>query len=227
LTAFARKGVLLGARTAVPVALSVFAYGLVFGVVARQAGLPLFEALLMSGVVFAGSSQFVAMGLWTMPLPIGAIVLTTLVVNLRLVLLGAALRPRFIGVAARRIYPTLFFMADENWALTLKYFEEGGDDAGFLLGSGLALYAAWLAATLVGSLASGAIPDPKRLGLDFAFAAVFLALLVGMWRGRSSILPWLSAALTAVLAQRLLPGTWYILVGALAGTLVAVVQHAD
>ncbi len=227
MTAFARKGVLLGVRTAIPVALSVFAYGLVFGVLARQAGLPLFEALLMSGVVFAGSSQFVAMGLWTMPLPIGAIVLTTLVVNLRLVLLGAALRPRFIGVAARRIYPTLFFMADENWALTLKYFEEGGDDAGFLLGSGLALYAAWLAATLVGSLASGAIPDPKRLGLDFAFVAVFLALLVGMWRGRSSILPWLCAALTAVLAQRLLPGTWYILVGALAGTLVAVVRHAD
>jgi 4-azaleucine resistance transporter AzlC len=227
LTAFARKGILLGARTAIPVALSVFAYGLVFGVLARQAGLTLFESLLMSGVVFAGSSQFVAMGLWTMPLPIGAIVLTTLVVNLRLVLLGAALRPRFIGVAARRIYPTLFFMADENWALTLKYFEEGGDDAGFLLGSGLALYAAWLAATLVGSLASGAIPDPKRLGLDFAFAAVFLALLVGMWRGRSSILPWLSAALTAVLAQRLLPSTWYILVGALVGTLVAVVRHAD
>jgi predicted branched-subunit amino acid permease len=167
------------------------------------------------------------MGLWTLPLPIGAIVLTTLVVNLRLVLLGAALRPRFGGIAARRIYPALFLMADENWALTLQYFEEGGDDAGFLLGSGLALYAAWLAATLVGSLVSGAIPDPKRLGLDFAFVAVFLALLVGMWRGRSSVLPWLAAALAAVLAQRLLPGTWYILVGALVGTLVAVVQHAD
>ena len=224
---FTRSGVAAGARQCIPVAISVFAYGLVFGVLARQAGLSPLEALLMSVLVFAGSAQFVAMGLWTMPLPVAAIVLTTLVVNLRHLLLGAALRPLFGAAPARRVYPTLFLMADEDWALTLKYFADGGGDAGFLLGSGLELYAAWLGATAVGFLLSSAIPDPAQLGLDFAITAVFLALLVGMWRGKTSLLPWTAAAISALVAAHWLPGKWYILLGALVGTAVAVVRHAD
>jgi 4-azaleucine resistance transporter AzlC len=224
---FTRRGVVAGVRQCVPVALSVFAYGLVFGVLARQAGLSPLEAILMSALVFAGSSQFVALGLWAMPLPVGALILTTLVVNLRHVLLGAALRPAFRGVPARKAYPTLFLMADEDWALTLKYFTDGGDDAAFLLGSGIELYCAWLAATVAGYFASAAIPDPNSIGLDFAFTAVFLALLAGLWRGRESLLPWLGAALVAVAAAHWLPGTWYILLGGLTGALIAMARHAN
>jgi 4-azaleucine resistance transporter AzlC len=224
---FSAKGVVAGARQCVPVALSVFAYGLVFGVLARQAGLSPLEAILMSALVFAGSSQFVALGLWAMPLPVGALILTTLVVNLRHILLGAALRRKFRGVSARKAYPTLFLMADEDWALTLKYFTEGGDDSAFLLGSGIELYFAWLAATFSGYFASAAIPDPKSIGLDFAFTAVFLALLVGLWRGRESLLPWLGAAVVAVAAAHWLPSTWYILLGGLTGAAIAMVHHAD
>ena len=89
---FTRAGALAGARRTVPLGVSAFAVGAVFGVLARQAGLGLPEALLMSALVFAGSAQFVALGLWATPLPVLAIVLTTLVVNLRHVLMGAALR---------------------------------------------------------------------------------------------------------------------------------------
>jgi 4-azaleucine resistance transporter AzlC len=224
---FTWRGVFTGLRQCVPVAVSVFAYGTIFGVLARQAGLSPLEAVLMSGIVFAGSSQFVAMGLWTMPLPIGAIILATLIINLRHVLLGAALRPWFRGVPARKAYPTLFVMVDEGWALTLKYFTDGGKDAAFLLGSGLELYLAWLAATVVGYFASAAIPDPTSIGLDFAFTAVFLALLVGMWSGKEFLLPWLGAAIVAVVAEHFLPGTWYILLGGLTGALIAMVRHAD
>ncbi len=222
---FTRRGVLLGARRCVPVAISVFLYGTIFGVLARQAGLSPLEALLMSGLVFAGSSQFVAMGLWTMPLPVGAIILTTLVVNLRHVLLGAALRPWLRGVPARKVYPSLFVMTDENWALTLGYFKDGGDDAAFLVGSGFELYLAWLAAAVAGFFASAAIPDPNSIGLDFAFTAVFLALLVGVWSGKESLLPWLGAAVVAVTAQHFIAGTWYILLGGLTGALIAMVRH--
>jgi 4-azaleucine resistance transporter AzlC len=224
---FTRAGLRAGARRCIPVALGVFVYGLVFGVLARQAALSPLEAVLMSGLVFAGSSQFVALGLWSVPVPVVPIVLTTLVVNLRHILLGAALRPWFRGVPARVAYPALFFMADEDWALTMSSFADGGNDAAFLLGSGLTLYVAWLAATATGFFASGALPDPASLGLDFAFTAVFLALLVGMWRGRASLVPWLVAALVAVVAARALPGTWYILLGAGAGALVAMVRHGD
>src|SRR5215470_13566054 len=92
---FTRRGLLDGTRMILPLALGAFTYGAVFGVLARQAGLSVLEALLMSGLVFAGASQFVALGLWTAPLPIVALISTTLIVNLRHVLMGAALRPWF------------------------------------------------------------------------------------------------------------------------------------
>ena len=216
---FTPHGVLYGVRQALPIALGVFAYGLVFGVLARQAGLTTLEALLMSGLVFAGAAQFVALGLWAAPLPALAIVLTTLVVNLRHVLMGATLRPWFARLPRRWTYLSAFFMVDESWAVTMGAFSRGYRDAAMLVGSGLTVFGAWLGATLAGRV-SGSLIDPTRLGLDFAFTAVFLAMLVGMWRGRGDIVPWLVAAIVAVIAARWLPGKDYILAGALAGSLV-------
>ena len=92
---FSRAGLCTGIRRTLPVAASSLAYGLVFGVLARGAGLSLAEVGLMSGVVCAGASQFVALGLWTTPLPVAGIILATAIVNLRHLLLGAALRPWF------------------------------------------------------------------------------------------------------------------------------------
>src|SRR5690606_3472175 len=87
-----------GARACVPVAISVAAYGLVWGVLARGAGLSLLEVVLMSGLVFAGAAQFVALDLWSATpasLPIGALVLAAFIVNLRYLLLTATLRPLY------------------------------------------------------------------------------------------------------------------------------------
>lgn len=224
---FTWAGVLDGARQTIPIAIAVFAYGLVFGVLARQARLSLAEALLMSGLVFAGSAQFVALGLWSVPLPIGPIVLTTLVVNLRLLLMSAALRPWFVRLSPLAAYGSVFFMADENWALTMGQFARGGRNGAFLLGSGLTLFAAWLGATLAGRLLGNIVRDPARWGLDFAFTAVFIALLVGLWKGRSDLLPWAIAAFVAIAGSHLLPGKWYILLGGIAGSLVGALRHDD
>jgi 4-azaleucine resistance transporter AzlC len=221
---FTPVGALAGARRAMPLAVSVFAVGTVFGVLARQAGLSLAASLLMSGLVFAGASQFVALGLWVAPLPVMAIVLTTLVVNLRHVLMGAALRPWFSRLSALKAYGSAFFMVDESWALTTGEFAAGGRDAAFLLGGGLLLFITWLGATLVGHALGSAVHDPAQWGLDFAFTAAFVALLVGMWRGRSDLLPWVVAAMTAVAAAHWLPGKWYILIGGLAGSIVGAVR---
>jgi 4-azaleucine resistance transporter AzlC len=220
---FTRAGALAGARRAGPIALAVFAYGLVFGVLARQAHLSLLEALLMSGVVFAGSAQFVALGLWSAPhlsLPIAAIVGATLVINLRLLLMGAALRPWFTRLSPLAAYVSVFFMADENWALTMADFARGGRDGAFLLGSGLTVFVAWLSATFVGSILGDTVGDPTRFGLDFAFTAVFIALLAGLWRGKGDAPPWVVAAAVAIVGAYLLPGKWYILLGGVAGSLV-------
>src|SRR5215204_453598 len=78
---FTRRGALAGARLTLPLAVSVAAYGTVFGVLARRADLSLAESVLMSGLVYAGASQFVAVELWVAGTTAVALVLTTLLVN--------------------------------------------------------------------------------------------------------------------------------------------------
>lgn len=223
---FTPVGALAGARRAIPLAVSTLAVGLVFGVAARQTGLSLAESLLMSGLVSAGTSQFVALGMWVAPLPVLPLIFTTLVVNLRHVLMGAALRSWLRALPAPLLYVVAFFMDDESWALSMREVAAGGRDRAFLLGSGMAMFVSWVAATAAGYLLGAVLPAPVRQGLDFIFIAAFVALLSGMWRGRFDLLPWTTAAGVALMAAHWLPGTWYILLGGLAGSLVGMVRHA-
>jgi 4-azaleucine resistance transporter AzlC len=224
---FDLDGVLTGARRILPIALGDAAYGLVFGVLAQQAKLSILEVFLMSGLVFAGSAQLIVLSLWSMPLPIGTILLTTLIVNLRNLLMGAAISPWFLRLSPFKAYTTIFFLADENWALTMGEFAKGKRNAAFLLGSGLVLLIVWVSSTVAGRMLGSVVHDPARWGLDFIFTAVFLSLLVGLWKGKSDILPWIVAATVAVAAAHYLPGKWYILLGGLAGSITGVVRHAE
>lgn len=215
---------LQAAAKAVPIALGVGTYGLVFGVLARQAGLDLWQGLFMSAWVFAGASQFVALDLWISPLPVTTLIITALVVNLRHILMGAALAPKLMQLGWLRAHVAVFFIADENWALTMgsvgKNPGRGGRFAmAWLVGGGSVMYTAWVGSTLLGQSFGGLVEDPARWGLDFAFSAAFIALLVGFWRGKSDLLPWLVAALVSVVCYKFLPGKWYILIGGLAGSL--------
>lgn len=224
---FTLSGALLGARRAIPLALSVSAVGFAFGVLARQAKLGVVDAMLMSGLVYAGASQFVALSLWAvMPLPVATIILTTFIVNLRHLLMGASLRPWFSRLPPWKAYISVFFMVDESWALTMGEFAAGGRDAAFLLGSGMILFIAWVSSTVIGQTIGAFINNPAQWGLDFAFTAVFTALLVGMWKGKSNILPWIVAAAVAVAAAHWLPGKWYIILGGIAGSLVGAFSDA-
>ena len=223
---FTFSGAPAGARRCIPIEISGFAIGLVFGVLARQAGLSVAESVLMSALVYSGAAQFVVLGLWGAPLPVAGIAFTTLVVSLRHLLMGAALSPFFSRLPRFKAYGSVFFMADENWALAMSEFSKGKRDAAFLLGGGVAMFVSWTSSTLIGRTIGGALREPSRWGLDFAFTAVFLALLVGMWRGRSDLLPWAVAALVAVTAHHWLPGQWYILLGGLTGSLAGAVRHA-
>ncbi|WP_251341418.1 AzlC family ABC transporter permease [Haloplanus halophilus] len=224
---FSAEGVRDGFVECVPVAFGVAGYGIVFGMLARRAGLRVAEAALMSATVLAGAAQLLAIELWETPLPVVAVIGTTLVVNLRYVLMGAALRPWFEGLSPAKAYGSVFFIADENWALTMGELTSGSRQGAYLLGSGLAVWAAWVLATVVGAVAGGLIGDPARYGLDFVLTAVFLAIAVGLWEGRSTLLPWLTALVVAVLSARYLPGRWYILLGGVAGCLVGVARVGE
>ncbi len=214
-----------GVQRALPIVVSDFAFGLAFGVLSRQAGMSLGEALLMSGLVNAGSAQVAALGMWSAgSLPVASLILTTLLINLRHLLMGAALAPRLRRLSAWQAAFSAYFLFDETFALSAAE-PETGDDGGFLIGSGAALTLNWIVTTGIGQLAVQVLPDPARWGLDFAFPAAFAALLVSLWKGRSDLLPWAAAAAAAVAVSFWLPGMWYVLAGGLAGGAVGALQH--
>ncbi|WP_408959391.1 AzlC family ABC transporter permease [Natrinema sp. 74] len=222
---FTRAGIRAGFLSCLPVALGVGGYGIAFGMLARRAGLSVAEATLMSATVLAGAAQIVAVELWAEPIPIATIVLTTLAINLRYSLMGAALGPWLERLSPSRSYGSLLLMADENWALTMRELKSGSGRGAFLLGTGIAIWVCWVGATVVGAAAGGVIGDPAQYGLDFVLAAVFVALAVELWEGRPTLVPWLVALATAVAAAEFLPGRWYILLGGFAAAAVEVIRH--
>ncbi|MFW6320396.1 MAG: AzlC family ABC transporter permease [Halohasta sp.] len=224
---FSRAGLRAGFVECVPVALGVAGYGVAFGVLARQVGLTSAEAVLMSATVLAGAAQVIAVELWEPSIPVAAVILTTFIVNLRYTLMGAALRPWFSRLSPLQAYGSVFFTADENWALTMGDLRSGSGRGAYLLGSGLAIWVFWVAATAVGAVGGGAIGEPATYGLDFVLVAVFLVIAVDLWEGRSSLLPWVAAGAVALVSASVLPGRWYILLGGLAGCLLEVARYDE
>ncbi len=202
------------------VAASVAAYGSVLGLLAAKNGIGWLTLLTMNLSIFAGSSQFVMVDMWLPPLPILEISLAVLVINMRYMLIGASLSPLF---AEKSLLHKIFFMhlvADENWAMTMaKYYKEQTTTY-FLLGGGLCIQTAWCLGTMVGHRFGAIISNPEQFGLDFAFVAVFTALVFSFWKGRQDLLPWIITGLVALITEKLIPGKWYILVGGITGALV-------
>src|SRR5689334_3774542 len=161
-----------------PVLVGLVPFALVLGALVAAKGLSPLAVMLMSSLVFAGGSQFAAVELWRDPAPVGVLALMALLVNSRHLLMGAALAPRAAGWGGRA-WPALFFMADEVWALALRRAGSGPVGLAYWMGLGVGLWANWVALTGLGAWAGAAVRDPTRLGFDFAFVAVFLALLRG------------------------------------------------
>ena len=218
---FTRNGIRAGMQVTWPMAISVAVYGVVFGVLARQVGMSLLETVLMNIIVFAGAAQLAALDSWVYPLPIVTLVITVLLVNMRLIMLGAALRPWMQALPNRIVYPTLFMLNDEAWAVVMTRYRMGERDAGVVLGSNLTIYISWNVAVVSGHLLGSQVGDPAALGLDFAFTAVFAAMLFGGYRSRYDLVPWATSGLVAWLVWWLVPGTWYVIAGGLAGFAIA------
>ncbi len=226
-----RRDFIDGTTQGLPFVISVVPFALLYGALAAQAGMRPLETFLTSALVFAGSAQFVALELWREPLPILSLVLTTGMVNLRHLLMGAAMAPGLTSQDARawtraRTYGALFLMADEIWALAMRRLAAGPLTPAFYAGLALPLYLAFLSFSTLGNLAGTLLEDPARFGFDFAFSAVFLVLLSSLWRGRTSLWPWALSGLAAVTCYSLLPGVWYIFAGGLAGALTGALLGA-
>ena len=197
---------------------SVFVYGTVFGGLAVQAGLRPLEVLGMSVFVFAGASQFVAIPMLAAGAPALAIVVTTYVINMRHYLMAATLAPSFRTFPRGWLALVAHVVNDESFAVAVA--RRNPPDPWVFIGSALAVSGAFLAGVSVGTPLGGLVADPARWGLDFAFPAVFLALVALQLRRRADWLVALTAAVVAVAVALVLPGTWHVIV---AGVVVSTV----
>lgn len=207
-------------KLTLPYSVSALPFGLAFGAAAAGASISPLEASLMSALVFAGSAQFAVLALWTGPLPLAAIILTALLVNARHVVMGAALHPYLANLPRRLVLPVAGGMTDAGWAITLQQMIGGRRDLGILLGTIIMQWPVWVGGTALGALIGGSGMEPKRWGLDVLIAGVFATSVVGLYRSRSDLVPWLAAIGGTIAALLWLPGNWYILVGGLAAGLV-------
>jgi 4-azaleucine resistance transporter AzlC len=220
---FTLDGARRGALAMLPILPGAVAFGVLWGFLAGEKGLGTLEAVAMSALVFAGAAQFLALELWTEPLPVAAIVTAVLIVNLRHLLMGPVLQPWLRGLPPGRAVLSLTVMTDESWSASVVELRRGGRDAAFLPGAGLLLWAVWVAATLTGRALGDVGPLIRDWGLDYLTTAFFVALLAGLWRGRRDLGTWLVAGVVAVAAQAGLGDGWHILAGALAGSLAGAV----
>nr|WP_283949493.1 AzlC family ABC transporter permease [Limobrevibacterium gyesilva] len=207
-------------KECIPLLIGVTPFGLVCGITAQGAGLSFLETFLMSASVYAGSAQLVVLANWAHPAPVVAATLATFAVNLRMALMGPVLSPWLDRLRGWRLWGSLFVMADQNWAQALGDMTAGGRDAGVLLGSGLIMWVWWIVTGGIGHAMGTVLSLPPGHPLFFAALAVFVSMLANMWRGWGDVLPWVIAGGVAVVTARLLPGTaWYIVAGALAGSM--------
>jgi 4-azaleucine resistance transporter AzlC len=177
----------------------VLGFGISFGVLARASGLGWLAPVVMSATTFAGSAQFAAVSVLGDGGTIAAAIGAALLLNARYGPVGVSVAPAIAGSWPTRLLHAQL-VVDENWALAA--LPDGGYDRHVLLGAGATLYACWIVGTLVGSLGGDALGDPSRLGLDAAFPALFLALLVPQLRDGRRVT---AAALGAGIALLLTP----------------------
>jgi 4-azaleucine resistance transporter AzlC len=224
---FTPDGILRGVRRGVPLLLGIAPFGVVVGVISLGRGLSLAETLLMSGLVFAGASQLLALELWTDPPDILAVALAALVVNIRMVPIGAALSFWLDHLRGWRLWGSLFLTVDHSFALSVAENRAGGRDAGFLFGLGVFTWVGWVISAGAGHVLGSVVALPPDHPLFFAATASFVAILVALWRGvRQDVPPWILAAATALATQALrLPAPLPLLAGAFAGAILGAWQE--
>jgi 4-azaleucine resistance transporter AzlC len=222
---FTAGGIWRGIVDISPLAAFVIPFGVAFGVAASARGMPPETSVFMSMAIYAGASQFAVLDLWHAPLPLATLALTVLAVNARLILLGAALAPWMLKVPLASRLAALLVLNDSNFAYAMSARTRGEADAGILFGSGIIMWFMWAVSTATGALAGSLLGDLSRFGLDAVMAAYFAAVVAGQWKGRSDLVPYLTAAAVAVAGTYVLPPGWHIIAGALAGGTVGVWRH--
>lgn len=208
-----------------PICLGYLPIGMALGVLGQKAGLHPLAIGFMSLIVFAGSSQFIAVSMISSGMPSLTIVMTTFVVNLRHLLMSSALAVPFRG--RRRSLLTLFAygVTDESFAVNYPKLIEGNWQIEHALVVNHAANLTWIVSTIMGAYGGQYIPE-GAFGIDYALIAMFICLIVFQLRGRVYLFTAIVAGALAVGLSLLLPGNWHIVMASmLAATMGTIVKR--
>lgn len=195
---------LLGVRNVAPILIGVIPSGVLFGVVTLTAKLSFWVAVAISFFVFAGASQFAAIGLITQGAAYPLIVLTVFIINLRHAFYGASVADYLRGLPKTWRRVLAYTMTDESYAVTIAHYRDTaqGNIAlkhWYFLGANLGLFICWQISTVLGYFIGQLIGDPLALGLDFTLPLIFIGILVPRLKSRAAIYSAFVAGLIAVL----------------------------
>jgi 4-azaleucine resistance transporter AzlC len=184
----ARSQFLAGLRDVVPLLIGAAPFGIIYGVLAIDAGVPVVAAQLMSLIVFAGSAQFIAAQLIGTAASGLVIVLTVFIVNLRHALYSASIAPHMRELPRGWKWLLSYLLTDEAYAVTINHYRRHAGQPNvhwYFLGAGLGLWATWQAATAVGIFLGTEIP--AGWSLDFTLALTFIAIVVPGLKTRTDL----------------------------------------
>lgn len=193
-----------GAVAALPFVLVLAPFGMLFGVIAANAGLKLLETMAMTTLVIAGAAQFTAIQLITENAPVWTIIAAALTVNLRMAMYSASLQPYFREATFQQRIWIALGNFDQSYALGISKFEGSPemttqDRVRYFVSAVLVIAPVWIAASFIGA-AFGAVLLPDSVPLDFAMPIMFLAIVAPMLK----TLAHLAAALTSIIVALLL-----------------------
>ncbi len=223
----ARRGWLTGIAQAVPIMLGYIPIGLAFGVLAQKAGISALNTLLMSLLVYAGSSQLIAVGLFAAGAPALSVILTTFVVNLRHMLMSAAISPFLKRWRKFELAAFAHQLTDETFAVHSARMStsSGTPNKAEVFAINVTAQAAWIFGTWLGIIVGQLITDVRPLALDYALPAMFVALLVLQIKDHTQIGV---AILTGILAVGLLligVGQWNVIAATVVGATIGVISE--
>ena len=184
-----------GAKRVSPLAPASASFGVAFGVLAVTAGMGVVAPIVMSATTFAGAAQFAAASVLRDGGSVLAAVAAAVLLNARYLAISVSVAPAFRGSRLRRLLEGQLIV-DESWAVA--QIGGGRIERRLLVGAGLLLYPCWVGGTALGVFGGDLLGDPKRLGLDAAFTALFLALLATLLVSRRALLAAAAGGLTAL-----------------------------
>ena len=193
-----------GVRAELPLLLGVIPFGMIYGMLALEAGLTPVAAQAMSSVLFAGSAQIMTVELLRTATPGFIVILTIFLLNLRHLLYSASVAPYLEKIPLRWKLVLAYLLTDEAYAVSIIHFTQQKNAPYrhlILFGAGITLWTAWQLSTAAGILLGAVIP--AEWSLDFTIALTFIALAMPAISDRPALVAALSAGTTAVLAYAL------------------------